>query len=49
LRGDLKPVEDELDAVLCAYAAFHWSRHGLARNRILGDMEEGCIVVPRGK
>ena len=45
-RGDLKPVEDELDAVLCAYAAFHWGRWGLRRNRILGDVEEGCMVVP---
>jgi predicted RNase H-like nuclease len=45
-KGDLKPVEDRLDAVLCAYAAFYWGRWGLARNRILGDLEEGCIVVP---
>jgi predicted RNase H-like nuclease len=46
-RGDLKPVEDELDAVLCAYAAYFWGRWGLRRNRILGDEEEGCMVVPK--
>jgi predicted RNase H-like nuclease len=45
-KGDLKPVEDELDSVLCAYAAYHWGRWGLKRNRILGDEEEGCMVVP---
>ena len=45
-KGDLKPVEDELDAVLCAYAAYHWGRWGLERNRILGDENEGCMVVP---
>jgi predicted RNase H-like nuclease len=45
-KGDLKAVEDELDAVLCAYAAYHWGRWGLRRNRILGDEEEGCMVVP---
>jgi len=47
ILGDLKPVEDELDAVLCAYAAYYWGRWGLQRNRILGDFEEGCMVVPK--
>ena len=47
MKGNLKPVEDELDAVLCAYMAFHWARWGLERNRILGDIEEGCIIVPK--
>ena len=46
-KGNLKYVEDELDAVLCAYMAFHWGRWGLERNQILGEIDEGCIIIPR--
>jgi predicted RNase H-like nuclease len=42
----LKEVEDQLDALLCAYAAAHWWRWGRARNRLLGSRAEGYIVVP---
>ena len=45
-RGDLKDAEDRLDAVLCAYAAYWWWRWGYERNRVLGDPEEGCMIVP---
>jgi predicted RNase H-like nuclease len=45
-RGPLKPAEDQLDAILCAWCAWHWQRWGRERNRILGDPDEGCIIVP---
>jgi predicted RNase H-like nuclease len=45
-QGNLKPAEDQLDAILCAYAAHYWSKWGLERNRVLGDPEEGCMIVP---
>ena len=44
--GNLKPVEDRLDAVLCAYAAAHWWLWGDSRNRVYGDNRDGGIVVP---
>jgi predicted RNase H-like nuclease len=41
-----KTNEDKLDALICAYlAAFFW-RHGLERNVVLGDLNEGYIVTP---
>lgn len=42
----LKRVEDQLDAVVCAYVGAHWWRWGAARNDVLGDREGGYIVVP---
>jgi predicted RNase H-like nuclease len=45
-HGDLKSAEDQLDAILCAYAGFHWRQWGLERNRVLGDPEEGCMIIP---
>ncbi len=42
----LKQVEDQLDAVVCAYVGAHWWRWGPARNEVLGDREGGYIVVP---
>jgi predicted RNase H-like nuclease len=45
-RGDLKDTEDRLDAILCAYSAYWWWRWGYERNRVLGNPEEGCIIVP---
>ena len=44
--GPLKPVEDRIDAVLCAYIAAHWWWWGAARNRLYGSEAGGCIVVP---
>lgn len=45
-RGDLKPVEDQIDAVLCAYIAAHWWFWGTTRNRVYGSEADGYIVVP---
>lgn len=42
----LKAVEDQLDSLICAYAAAHWWYWGLARNWVLGNLETGFIVVP---
>lgn len=47
LTGNLKPAEDRIDAVLCAYVAAHWWRWGAKRNRVYGSEADGCIVVPR--
>ena len=45
--GSLKSVEDQMDAVLCAYVAAHWWFWGSQRNRRYGTKEEGYIVVPK--
>ena len=42
----MKAVEDQLDALICAYVAAHWWYWGLERNLVLGDRETGYIVVP---
>ena len=44
--GPLKPAEDQIDAVLCAYIAAHWWHWSTARNHVYGDAETGWIVVP---
>jgi pyridoxamine 5'-phosphate oxidase len=43
----LKAVEDQLDAVLCAYIAAHWWYWGRDRNDVLGNARTGYIVIPR--
>jgi len=45
--GSLKPTEDKIDAVLCAYIAAHWWRWSTQRNRLYGDQDNGYIVVPQ--
>jgi predicted RNase H-like nuclease len=45
--GKLKPVEDRIDAVLCAYIAAHWWYWGRERNVVYGSNREGYIVVPK--
>ncbi len=45
--GNTKPVEDQIDAVLCAFIAAHWWRWTIARNCLYGTKESGYIVVPR--
>lgn len=42
----MKAVEDQLDALTCAYGAAHWWIWGTERNWVLGDVAEGYIVVP---
>ena len=41
----LSALEDEVDAIFCAYLAWLWG-HGDARLRVLGDVRRGYIVVP---
>ncbi len=49
----LKALEDQLDSLICAYAAAHWWYWGLARNQVVGPDDpalcaiEGYIVVPQ--
>lgn len=45
-KGSTKDVEDQLDAVLCAYIAAHWWHWGQARNTVFGDSASGFIIVP---
>ena len=44
--AELNAVEDELDAHMCAYVGFYYWTHGLARCRVVGDLEDGYIVTP---
>ena len=44
--GNLKPVEDKIDAVLCAFIAAHWWWWTTRRNKLYGDEDTGYIVVP---
>jgi len=46
IAGTLKPVEDQIDAVLCAFIAAHWWFWGTERNRLYGTAGAGHIVVP---
>jgi predicted RNase H-like nuclease len=48
-KGSLKPVEDRIDAVFCAYLAAYWWHWAEERNRVYGSGEAGgYIVVPAG-
>ncbi|XGB41049.1 MAG: DUF429 domain-containing protein [Nodosilinea sp. LVE1205-7] len=42
----MKAVEDQLDSLICAYVAAHWWYWGESRNWVLGDRQQGYIVVP---
>jgi predicted RNase H-like nuclease len=42
----LKNLEDRLDALTCAYVAFHCWNHGPAGYRVFGSDEGGAIVTP---
>jgi predicted RNase H-like nuclease len=44
--GRTKIVEDQIDAVLCAYVAAHWWFWGAEKNTVYGDNLNGYIVVP---
>ena len=44
--GNLKPAEDRIDAVLCAYLAARWWFWATGRNRLYGAAGDGYIVVP---
>ncbi|MEM9220538.1 MAG: DUF429 domain-containing protein [Cyanobacteria bacterium P01_F01_bin.150] len=43
---EMKAVEDQLDSLVCAYAAAHWWYWGANKNWVLGDRTTGYIVVP---
>jgi predicted RNase H-like nuclease len=45
--GATKPVEDKIDAVLCAYIGAWWWIWSTERNRLYGDEGNGYIVMPR--
>lgn len=47
--GNLKPVEDQIDAVMCAYIAAHWWFWARQRNRVYGCRGTGYMVVPERK
>ena len=44
--GPLKPVEDQIDAALCAYIAAHWWHWPAGRNLVYGSETDGYVVVP---
>jgi predicted RNase H-like nuclease len=44
-KSELRAVEDEVDAVVCAYLAWLWGRRD-PRMEVLGDVDRGYIVVP---
>src|SRR5207302_1641124 len=44
--GNLKPVEDQIDAALCAYIAAYWWYWAGEKSRVYGAAGEGYIVVP---
>lgn len=48
-KGSTKKVEDQVDAVLCAYIAAHWWYWGPSRNTVLGDCKTGFIIVPNSQ
>ncbi|MFS0701628.1 DUF429 domain-containing protein [Cellulomonas sp. 179-A 4D5 NHS] len=43
--SELERVEDEIDAVLCAYLAWLWGARD-PRMRVLGGADDGYVVVP---
>ena len=45
--GPIKPVEDQIDAVFCAYIAAHWWFWAAERNRVYGTEHAGYVVVPQ--
>lgn len=46
---ELKAIEDQLDSIICAYVAAHWWYWGTANNMVLGDLDQGFIVIPNSK
>lgn len=43
----LKELEDQMDAILCAYIGAHWWYWGTEHNLVCGTAAAGYIVVPR--
>ncbi|WP_121254098.1 DUF429 domain-containing protein [Nocardioides ferulae] len=44
-KSELRVVEDQVDAVVCAYVAAYADRHP-ARMRLYGDLDQGYILTP---
>ena len=44
---ELKALEDQLDAIFCAYIGAYWWYWGSERNLVLGDRQTGYIIVPQ--
>ncbi len=44
-KKDYKHIEDKIDAFLCSYGLFLISKN-FAEQRVYGDCENGCIVLP---
>jgi predicted RNase H-like nuclease len=44
-QGELKRLDDELDAIVCAYVAWMW-HHRRSALRVYGSMRGGYIVAP---
>lgn len=50
LKGKgLKEYEDQLDALFCALLAFRLWAHAWAKSEMIGNLETGYIVVPKGR
>ena len=43
---ELKTVEDKLDSLICAYVAAHWWYWGETKNMVIGDIDNGYIIIP---
>ncbi len=43
---ELKAIEDRLDSLLCAYVAAHWWYWGESKNMVLGNLDNGYIIIP---
>ncbi|GAB4213557.1 MAG: DUF429 domain-containing protein [Synechococcales cyanobacterium] len=41
-----KAVEDQLDSLMCAYVGAYWWYWGSRRNQVLGDLDQGYLVIP---
>ena len=44
-KHQLNAIEDEIDAIFCAYIAWLWATEP-GRLNVLGDYAHGCIVSP---
>jgi predicted RNase H-like nuclease len=44
-----KHVEEQLDAIICAYTGAHYWFWGHERNTVFGDAEAGFLVIPSGE
>jgi len=42
-----KPFDDLLDGILCAYLAYYFWYWGVEKSWVLGDIENGYVVLPR--